>query len=162
MGKMTELAATGIVLMGLLSFWPERPAIAAPPLQNEASGKEEAQKEKEKEQEKEKKKTPEEEKKTKEEQELTKSISDVRKRQESDEKSVRVRANVFTSKSPEDDCTGADKARSRLDEVGDEGGVVIKGDLIIASSNEAKIEKNEGSITNETSINITNEINKRC
>lgn len=161
MKKTTKIAATGIVLLGLLSFW-EGPAIGAPPLQSEEGAKEETQKEKEKEQEKEKKKTAEEEKKAKEEQALRKSIGDVRKRQENDEKSVRVRANVFTSRSPEEDCTGADKARSRLDEVGDEGGVVIKGDLIIASSNEAKIEKNEGSITNETSINITNEINKRC
>lgn len=162
MKRLTQRAAIGIVLIGLFFLWPERWAKGAPPIQSEESRKEEADKEKEKEQEKEKKKNPDEEKKAKEEQELKKNISDVRKRQEKDEGSVRVRANIFSSRSPESDCTAADKARARLDEVGDEGGVVIKGNLIIASENGAQIEKNEGVITNETSINITNEVNKRC
>ena len=162
MKKITQITATGIVLIGLFLLVPERSAKAAPPVQSEESKKEESDKEKNEKQEKEKKKTPEEEKKEKEELELKKNISDVRKRQEKDEGSVRVRANVFTARSPESDCTGADKARARLDQIGDTGGIVIKGDLIVGASNEAHVEKNEGTINSQTQINITNEVNKRC
>lgn len=162
MNNTGRITIAGILFCGLLFAWPERWAMGAPPIQNEESAKEEADKEKEKEREKEKKKDPETEKKDKEESEIKKNIGDIRKRQERDEGSVRVRANVFSASVPETDCTGADKARSRLDEVGDEGGIVIKGNLAIGSENSAQIEKNEGIITNETSINITNEINKRC
>ncbi|VAX32579.1 hypothetical protein MNBD_NITROSPIRAE01-902 [hydrothermal vent metagenome] len=38
----------------------------------------------------------------------------------------------------------------------------MKGKLNIQASNEANIEKNEGSIVNETSVNIVNEYYKRC
>lgn len=154
--------APGVILLSLLLALPLNYAKGAPSIQSEESIKEEAEKEKEAGKEKEKKKNPEEEKKEKEEKELKVNINDIRKRQEKDEASIKVRANVFPSSAPEADCTGADKARSRLQEVGDQGGVVIKGDLKIDSKNEANVEKNEGSISNQTSINITNEIKKRC
>ena len=160
MDRMAKNMTVGIVLLSLLLVFPGKHAKGAPPIESEESVKEETEKEKEKE--KEKKKNPEQEKKEKEEKELKANISDLRKRQEKDEASIRVRANVFPATSPEADCTGADKARSRLDGVGDQGGVVIKGDLKIDAKNEANVEKNEGTITSETKINITNEIKKRC
>jgi len=137
---------------------PQQRANSAPPIINEASEQEEAEKQREKE----RKKTPEEEKKEKEADEVRKTLGGIGKRQEQDEKSVRIRANIFTASSPEADCTGADKARSRLDEVSNAGGIVIQGNLNIDSKNEANVGKNEGSINSNTTINITNQNNKRC
>lgn len=157
MDRMKAIATTGMVLWGLLLAGPFS-VKGAPPVQSEAGTQEESDKEKEKE----KKKSPEEEKKAKEEEEMKENIRDVRKRQATDEGSVRVRANVFNSNPPEGECTGADRTRSRLQEVGEQGGVVIKGDLKVQAQNQANVEKNEGSINNQTQINITNEIKKRC
>ena len=162
MDKMIRITTAGIVLLSLFLVLPAKYAKGAPPVSSEESVKEEAAKEKEQETEKEKKKSPEEEKKNKDEKELKANINDIRKRQEKDEASIKVRANVFPSTPPEADCTGADKARSRLQEVGDQGGVVIKGDLKIDTKNENHVEKNEGTINSQTSINITNDIKHRC
>jgi hypothetical protein len=130
----------------------------APPIVNEEAELAEAAKEKETE----KEKTPEEKKKEKEEREKKANISDVRKRQENDERSIRVRANVFAADSPESQCTAADRARSRLEKVTGEGGVVIMGDVNIASKNDAEVEQNKGSIKNEVNVNIVNQDGKRC
>lgn len=158
MNRAKMIGTTGMILLGLLVVGPHPSVKGAPPIQSEEGVKEEVDKEKEKE----KKKTPEEEKKAKEEEEIKENVRDIRKRQANDEGSVRVRANIFNTNPPEGECTGADRTRSRLQEIGDEGGLIIKGDLKVQAQNQATVEKNEGSINNQTSINITNEIKKRC
>ena len=129
---------------------------SAPPIQNEEAtqAEEEASQEKEM--------TPEEKKKGKEEEQQKATIRDIRRRQASDEKSIRVRSNIFPSSIPNLECTAADRARSRLEKVTGEGGVVILGDINIASKNEANVQKNEGSLSNQINVNIINEDKRRC
>lgn len=147
-------SALSVALWVVSTPWAQ----AAPPILSEAAKQEDEMKK----QEAERKKTPEEEKKEKEANELKKNIGSLGKRQMQDEQSSRVRTNVFPSSTPEADCTGADKARSRLDEVAKDAGIVIKGNLNINSKNEANVGKNEGNINSNTTINITNENNRRC
>jgi len=156
--KMIQMITSCIFLYGMFLVWPQSWANGAPPILNEVSEREDA----EKKQEQERKKTPEEEKKEKEENEFKKNLGNLGRRQEQDEKSMKIRANIYQTNSSSSDCTGADKARSRLDDVGDEGGIVIQGNVNINSKNEANVGKNEGSISSNTTINITNQNNKRC
>ena len=89
------------------------------------------------------------------------AISDLRKRQENDERSTRVRVNSFPASSPESECTAADRARARLEKSMGEG-VEIQGDLKIDSKNEAEVGENKGSINNAVNVNIINNNNRRC
>ena len=155
-GKRVGLLIMGIAAFGLAAGTGK--SYGAPPIVNEEAELAEAEKEKESE----KLKTPEEKKKDREEQEKKMNISDIRKRQENDERSIRVRANVFTADSPESQCTAADRARSRLEKVTGEGGVVIMGDVNISSKNDAAVEQNKGSIKNEVNVNIVNQDGKHC
>ena len=107
-------------------------------------------------------KTPEEQAKEKEEAQLKATIRDIRRRQAKDEKSMRVRANIFPATPPNTECTAADRARRRLEKVTGEGGVVILGDINIASKNEANVDENDGSIHNEVNVNIINQDSRRC
>lgn len=157
MKKQNKVFIAGLFLV---SFFFASPSLikAAPPLESEEVVKEEK---KEKDETK-KEKTEEGKKEEKEAEEFKKTLGTMRKKVEAGEKKISIRANVFRSDLQITDCTGADKARSRLNDIGDEGGLVIKGQLSIDAKNEANIEKNEGSIVNETSVNITNEYYKRC
>jgi len=89
------------------------------------------------------------------------AISDLRKRQENDERSTRVRVNSFPASSPESECTAADRARARLEKSMGEG-VEIQGDLKIDSKNEVEVGENKGSINNSVNVNIINNNNRRC
>jgi len=160
MKRCEKISIAGLLLIGLFLALPARPLRSAPPIQSEGSLQEQEAAQKEKEEKK--KDSPEEKKQKEEEKKLKKTLSQIRRRLEKDEKKLRVRANLFTSHRQVSDCTAADKARARLDDVGDEGGIIVKEDLNISSHNEAEIGKNEGSITNVTEVNIINEINKRC
>lgn len=156
--KKTTLAAATLLLLSVLSGWPVEHSFSAPPILNEAAEQEAAEAEKENEREK----TPEEKEKEKEEKAFSKELSGVRARQERVEKQIRVRANVFPATPPDAECTNADRARSRLEKVTGEGGVVILGDVVIDSRNEADVEDNDGSINNEVNVNIINQTDKRC
>jgi hypothetical protein len=158
MDKIKKSVTTGIILFGVLFLTPVVALHSAPPVQSQESKQQEEGKKKEEE----KNKTPEDEKKAKEEAEYKKNLGQLRGRQQTDENSTRVRNNIFPASTPETDCTGADKARSRLDDVSEDGGIVIKGNLNINSKNEANVGKNEGSISSNTNINITNNNNKKC
>lgn len=149
-----QVKLIGFLLFILIYGWLAQPVLSAPPIMTDETSEEE--KEDGDKEEKEDKKASKEEKK------LGKTLGKMRKKLVAGEKKLRVRANIFRSDIQITDCTGADKARSRLNDIGDEGGIVIKGQLSISASNEANIEKNEGSITNETSVNIVNEYYKRC
>lgn len=94
--------------------------------------------------------------------EMRSNLQDIRARQEQDERSLRVRANLFPSLPPELDCTGADRARGRLEKVVGEGGVVMLGDVLINSENETNVKENRGTITNNVNVNIINEDKRRC
>jgi hypothetical protein len=157
MDKIKKSVTTGIILFGLF-LMPIVSTHGAPPIQNEATEKEDEERKNEFE----RKKTPEEAKEEKEKNEKIKALGSIKRQQQTDENSTRVRNNIFPSSTPETDCTGADKARSRLDDVSEDGGIVIKGNLNIASKNEANVGKNEGSISSNTNINITNNNNKKC
>lgn len=145
----------------LHSFWVS-PAIvkSAPPILSEESLQ--AEKDEAEALAQGKEMTPEEKKKEKEEQEQKATIRDLRRRQASDEKSIRVRSNFFPSAIPNFECTAGDRARARLEKIVGSGGVVILGDINIASKNEANVEKNEGSLKNEVNVNIINEDKRRC
>lgn len=155
-GKRIGLMMMGIAALQLAGGIGK--SYGAPPVINEEAELAEAEKEKESE----KEKSPEEKKKEREEREKKANISDIRKRQENDERSIRVRANVFTADSPESQCTAADRARSRLEKVTGEGGVVIMGDVNITSKNDASVEQNRGSIKNDVNVSIVNQDGKRC
>jgi|GEM_PF-3352031 len=129
----------------------------APPIQSEEAAQAEAQEEKDKTREK----TPEEKKKEKEDEEIKGNVKDIRRRQENDERSVRVRANIYPAEPPEAQCTAADRARARLDEVTGDGSLRM-GDVIIDSKNETNVEKNRGAINSQVNVNITNTNIKRC
>ncbi len=158
MKREDKIIKIGALILGLFLFLPVFQGYAAPPIQTDEDLIEEKDSEVDKEETKEEAKI----KKEKAEKKLTKTLGQMRKRVQRSEKKLRVRANLFTTNQEITDCTGADKARSRLTDIGDEGGLVIKGKLNIQASNEANIEKNEGSIVNETSVNIINEYYKRC
>ncbi|NOY85414.1 MAG: hypothetical protein GXO96_11460 [Nitrospirae bacterium] len=158
MKKEYKMIKIGAFVLGLFLIFPMFQVNAAPPIQTDEVSNEEKESEVDKEETKEEEKL----RKEKEEKKLTKTLGQMRKRVQRAEKKLRVRANLFTTNQEITDCTGADKARSRLSDIGDEGGLVIKGKLNIQASNEANIEKNEGSIVNETSVNIVNEYYKRC
>ncbi len=160
MKKEDKIIKIGALILGLFLFLPVYQVYAAPPIQTVEDSIEEKESEVDKEETKEEAKIKKE--KEKAEKKLTKTLGQMRKRVQRAEKKLRVRANLFTTNQEITDCTGADKARSRLTDIGDEGGLVIKGKLNIQASNEANIEKNEGSIVNETSVNIINEYYKRC
>jgi len=152
----------GLILMGIFLGGFGRSVEAAPPILSdedilEAETEETAEEDKDK-----KEKSKSELKKEKKDKKLKKTLGKMRRRLVKSEKKIRVRANIFRSDYTISDCTGGDKARSRLTDIGDEGGLVIKGNLSISSSNEANIENNEGSINNNTSVNIINEYYKRC
>ncbi len=147
-----------LLLLAVLFGGRTGQSLAAPPIISEAAVQESAEAEKEDE----KEKTPEELKKEKEAKAFSKELRGVRQRQERVEKQIRVRANVFPSTPPDVECTAADRARSRLEKVTGEGGVVILGDVVIDSSNEANVEDNDGSINNEVNVNIINQTEKRC
>ncbi len=147
---MTSLIIFGLFLAGTFVV-----ANAAPPIESEEVQGEEAEEEKEE-------LTAEEKKEAKEKKKLGGTLSKLRKYLEGEEKKLRVSGNLFSSKLDVSDCTSADKARARLNDVGDEGGIIVKEDLNIGAHNEANIEKNEGSITNVTEVNIINEVYKRC
>jgi len=140
-------------LFGLLLLSIPLMVEGAPPIQTEEAI--EADQEAEK-------KTEEEEAKEKEAAQIKATIRDIRRRQEKDERSLRVRASVFPSLPPSAECTAADRARTRLEKVTGEGGVVILGDINIASKNEANVDKNEGSLHNEVNVNIVNQDSRRC
>lgn len=129
---------------------------SAPPIQSEEAAQAEQDESQEKEM------TPEEKKKEKEEEQQKATIRDLRRRQASDEKSIKVRSQFFPSAIPSFECTAADRARARLEKIVGSGGVVILGDINIASKNEANVDKNEGSLTNEVNVNIINEDDRRC
>jgi len=151
----------GVMMLGIAAFQLAGEigkGYGAPPVINEEAELAETEKEKESE----KEKSPEEKKKEQEEREKKANISDIRKRQENDERSIRVRANVFTADSPESQCTAADRARSRLEKVTGEGGVVIMGDVNITSKNDATVEQNRGSIKNDVNVNIVNQDSRHC
>lgn len=152
------IASLGFALIALLLGGEIGPTHGAPPIQSEEAAREEAKKEAEEKQ----PKTPDQEQKEKEEEELKATIRDIKKRQQRDEESIRVRANIFPSEIPEQECTAADRARSRLEKVTDDGGLIIAGDILIDSSNEANVENNKGSINSQVNVNIINESNKRC
>jgi hypothetical protein len=152
------ITSLGLALIALQLGGEIGPIYGAPPIQSEEAAREEAKKQEEEKQ----KKTPEQEQKEKEEEELKATIRDIKKRQQKDEESIRVRANIFPSLPPEEECTAADRARARMEKVTGEGGLVILGDILIDSSNEADVENNEGSINNQVNVNIINESNKRC
>lgn len=152
------VASLGFALIALQLGGKIGPTHGAPPIQSEERAREEAKKEAEEKQ----PKTPEQEQKEKEEEELKATIRDIKKRQQRDEESIRVRANIFPSLPPEAECTAADRARSRLEKVTDDGGLIIAGDILIDSSNEANVENNEGSINSQVNVNIINESNRRC
>ncbi|MBI3804543.1 MAG: hypothetical protein HY282_12365 [Nitrospirae bacterium] len=137
--------------------WSTGEIYGAPPIQSEEAAQKETQEEKDKQREK----TPEEKKKEKEDDEVKANVKDIRRRQENDEKSVRVRANIFPADSPEAQCTAADRARARLDEVTGDGSLRM-GDVIIDSTNETNVDKNKGAINSQVNVNITNTNNKRC
>ena len=145
----------GLLLVGLAFGWIAQPVLGAPPIFTDESSEEKKEGEKDE-------KSEDREKESKEEKALKKTLGKMRKKLAAGEKKLRVRANIFRSNVEITECTGADKARSRLNDIGDEGGLVIKGQLSISASNEANIEKNEGSINNQTSVSITNEYYKRC
>ncbi len=141
----------------LHSFWISPAFVeSAPPILSEEAAKAEQEAGQEKEM------TPEEKKKEKEEEQQKATIRDLRRRQASDEKSIRVRSNIFPSSIPSFECTAADRARARLEKIVGSGGVVILGDINIASKNEANVGKNEGSLKNEVNVNIINEDKRRC
>lgn len=150
----------GLILIGIFLGGLERGVQAAPPIASDEDILEAEERVGEDEDKKEKSKL--ELKQEKKDKKLKKTLGNMRRRLVKSEKKLRVRANIFRSDYKISDCTGADKARSRLTDIGDEGGLVIKGQLSISASNEANIEKNEGSITNQTSVNIVNEYYKRC
>jgi len=157
MNTIKKSITTGLLFWGLILAWPMTPISAAPPVQTEESPQDDDAKESDK------GNLSEEEKKEKAgEKKLGATLSNLRKYLENEEKQLRVSGNIFSSKLNVSDCTSADKARARLDDVGDEGGIIVKEDLNIAAHNEANIEKNEGSITNVTEVNIINEVYKRC
>ncbi len=152
------IASLGFALIALQLGGEIGPIYGAPPIQSEEMAQAEAKKQEEEKE----KKTPEQEQKEKEEEELKATIRDIKKRQQKDEDSIRVRANIFPSEIPEQECTAADRARSRLEKVTDDGGLIIAGDILIDSSNEANVENNKGSINSQVNVNIINESNKRC
>ncbi len=157
--KKTQISSSTILLLLSLCFGGlVREALAAPPLLSEDAIQEAAESEKDDAGEK----TIEEKEKAKEEKAFKKELRGLRKRQERTEKNIRVRANIFPSSPPGAECTSADRARSRLEKVTGEGGVVILGDVVIDSSNDADVENNDGSINNEVNVNIINQTEKRC
>lgn len=158
MNKNKIKGIRSVLLLTLLLGGYTAQSLAAPPIQNEATVQEAAEAEKEEKREK----TPGEIKKEKEDKAFSKELRGVRRRQERVEKKIRVRANIFPSTPPGMECTAADRARSRLENVTGEGGVVILGDVVIDSSNEADVEDNDGSINNEVNVNIINQTEKRC
>lgn len=158
MDKKKTTTIANLLLLAFLWGGQAGQSLAAPPILSEATIQEAAEAEKEKEREK----NPEEKAKEKEEKAFQKEMRGVRRRQERDEKRIRVRANIFSSTPPGMECTAADRARSRLEKVTGEGGVVILGDVVIDSSNEANVEDNDGSISNEVNVNIINQTEKRC
>ncbi len=147
-----------LLLFALFSGGQIGQSLAAPPILSEAAVQETAEAKKNEE----KEKTPEELKKEKEAKAFSKELRGVRQRQERVEQQIRVRANIFPSTPPDVECTAADRARSRLEKVTGEGGVVILGDVVIDSSNDANVENNDGSINNEVNVNIINQTEKRC
>lgn len=152
------ITSLGLALIALQLGQPIGPIYGAPPIQSEETAKEEAKKQEEEKQ----KKTPEQEKREKEEEEMKATIRDIKKRQQKDEEATRVRANIFTAESPEAECTAADRARARMENVTGDGGLVIAGDIFIDSSNEANVEHNKGSINSNVNVNIINQSNKKC
>lgn len=155
MNKTKQILMTSLIIFGLFLAGTFVVANAAPPIESEEVQGEEAEEEKEE-------LTAEEKKEAKEKKKLGGTLSKLRKYLEGEEKKLRVSGNLFSSKLDVSDCTSADKARARLNDVGDEGGIIVKEDLNIGAHNEANIEKNEGSITNVTEVNIINEVYKRC
>lgn len=152
----------GLILMSSFFMRLPQELQAAPPILTDeeiAEAEAEENEDEDKEKEKKDKATL---KKEKKEKALKKTLGKMRRRLSKAEKKLRVRVNNFSSTYKISDCTGADKARARLTDVGDEGGIIIQGKLNIASSNVANIDKNEGSINNNTSVTIINENNKRC
>lgn len=157
--KKVSITIMAFLLVFILLFgWQAGFSYAAPPIRSEAGDNEAAEAEKEEK----KEKTPEEKKNEKEERDFKRDLGRLRKRQANDEKQIRVRANIFPSIPPDVECTGADRARSRLENVTGEGGVVILGDVIIDSKNEANVEHNKGSIDNDVNVSIINQVDKRC
>ena len=153
--KIGTLIRLMVVLFQL--GWPPAKGYGAPPIQSEEAAQEETQEEKDKKREK----TPEEKRKEKEDEEIKANVKDIRRRQENDEKSIRVRANIYPADPPEAECTAADRARARLDQVTGDGSLKM-GDVVIESKNENSVGKNEGAINSQVNVNITNTNNKRC
>lgn len=149
------IPATAVLLLAYLFSTTVQ---AGPPILSEEQAKQEAQAEADKD----KPLTPEQEQEKKKEEEVKGELRDVRKRQEKDEEAVRVRAGIFPAQIPQDECTAADRARNRLQEVIGDGGVVIAGDVTIDSANDAEVGKNQGSINNNVNVNIINENGKKC
>lgn len=157
MNKAKTILITWFILFGLFLYLPLTPVKGAPPIQTDENAQDESTEEKKKED-----LSKADKKGKKKKKKMGVILSRMKKYLEKEEKKLRVRANIFSSKLQISDCTAADKARARLDDVGDSGGIVVKEDLNISSQNEAEIGKNEGSITNITEVNIINEVNKRC
>ncbi|MFY9271239.1 MAG: hypothetical protein WAO55_15960 [Candidatus Manganitrophaceae bacterium] len=156
--KKITITETAVLLLSLFLVDPVSTVFAVPPILDEETNQEAAEAENQKEREK----TPEEKEKEKKEKAFSKELSGLRTRQERVEKEVRVRANIFPSTPPGIECTAADRARTRLEKVTGEGGVVILGDVVIDSSNDADVEDNNGSINNEVNVNIINQTEKQC
>lgn len=156
--KINKIGILIRLLVVLIQFaWSTGEIYGGPPIQSDEVAQQETQEEKDKKREK----TPEEKKKEKEEEEIKANVKDIRRRQENDEKSIRVRANVYPADPPEAECTAADRARARLDQVTGDGSLRL-GDVIIESKNENSVGKNEGAINSEVNVNITNTNIKRC
>jgi len=152
------ITSLGLALIALQLGPQIAPIYGAPPIQSEEAAREEAKKQEQEKQ----PKTPEQEQKEKEEEEMKATIRDIKKRQQKDEEATRVRANIFVADSPSEECTAADRARARMEKVTGDGGLIIAGDILIDSSNEANVENNKGSINSNVNVNIISESNKRC